>query len=93
MNLNQMIILFLIISFLCRLRYVLIIRIIYFYNKNKMTTSIFMPSFITNWIKDYKDIANRDDEYLKKIIDFYYFHMYIYIFMFLMLLLTLFREG
>lgn len=90
LTLKRITILFSLISFLFVIRYIFIIRIIYLHSKNKVKTSIFMPSFLVNWIKNYESMGNHDDEQLKKIIDFYYKHMYIYIFIFFNAIVNIF---
>ena len=80
--LKEISVIFLVILFIFILRYIIIIYIIYLHSKNKVSTSIFMPSFISNWINNYKNYGKYDKESLKKVINFYYMHMYIYTFIF-----------
>ena len=89
---KQMMFLSAIVCFIVIIRYICIIYIIYLHVNNKVPTSIFIPSFITKWITEYKYVQDfKDDkERLSKEIEFYYKHLYIYIFMLFMCLFLIF---
>nr|YP_010697869.1 hypothetical protein P1Q19_mgp29 [Fuscoporia viticola]WCF76830.1 hypothetical protein [Fuscoporia viticola] len=78
---KRLVIFSLVISFICILRYICIIYVIYLHSKNKISTSILMPSFFSNWIKYYEETGKSENAGF--MINFYYKHMYVYIFIFL----------
>ena len=60
------------------LRIIIIIRLLYLIKNNKLTKSIFKPSFINNYIDNLQELTKSEN--LPEIVDFYYKHLYIYIF-------------
>ena len=62
------------------LRYIFFILMIYLISKNKITKSMFLPSFLIKTYDNLEFLSKREN--LNLIIDFYYKHMFLYIFLF-----------
>ena len=64
------------------------ITTIYLVKTNKLTKSIFKPSFLNNFIGTFEEEVKHEN--LNEIIDFYYKHLYIFIILFLYSMLVYF---
>ena len=62
------------------LRYIFILLMIYLISKNKITNSVFIPSFLNKTYENLEPISKSKN--LKFMVDFYYRHMFLYLFLF-----------
>nr|YP_009693761.1 hypothetical protein [Inonotus obliquus]BBN21287.1 hypothetical protein [Inonotus obliquus] len=77
---KYLILLLIIISVIFILRYIFILLMIYLISKNKITNSVFMPSFLNKTHEVLESISKSKN--LKFMVDFYYRLLFLYLFIF-----------
>ena len=77
---KYLILVFIITNVIFILRYIFILLLIYFISKNKITKSIFLPSFLNKTYDNLESISKSQN--LNIMINFYYRLMFIYMFLF-----------
>ena len=77
---KYLILTFIVFNFIFIFRYIFFIFMIYLISKNKITKSVFLPSFLEKSFDELDSIIKSNN--LKFMIDFYYRLMYIYTFLF-----------
>nr|YP_010470516.1 hypothetical protein N4M07_mgp048 [Inonotus hispidus]UVF38004.1 hypothetical protein [Inonotus hispidus] len=77
---KYLILILIVISVIFTLRYIFILLMIYLISKNKITNSVFIPSFFNKTYENLESISKSNN--LKFMVDFYYRLMFLYLFLF-----------